>query len=293
MWENVIAGATYGAIGGAAGALLGALLASFIKGGGRMIAVALTVIGAVAGPNFARPLLEPHIGKYLPAPKAAAADDLESQLKAEFAKLNDPMMNAIIKREPKLIEQLSGELEDVVRTASSPISARTMAFAAASNKVSGRLIHYLKRGRDEDLVAFGVEMVRGLDVLSGRDARFCFNSLYNPGALSNLQIQDFREKYGAEQYDRQQAVAGRLIERAFDSPPAYDAEIGAAGVQRAAAVLQEMLGEEGLPMITGGRQPKDDAEAKLACDASAAMYRSILQEEQAAIVLRHVFTISG
>lgn len=294
MWDNVISGAIYGGIGGGAGALLGSLLAIPFRGGAaRMIAIALTVIGAVSGQYLAKPLLEPYIGKYLPASKPASLDSLESQLRAAFAEANDPLMNAIIKREPKLIEQLSAELGEITNGANSPATARAMAFATASNKVVGRLIYYMKRATDDDLESFGSVMVESLGILSERDARFCYNYLYNPGALTGFEVKDYREKFGGDQFNRQQSIAATLVENAFDEPPAYDAEIGAAGVQRAAAVLQEMLGAGGMPMISGGRPPKDDAEAKLACDASAAMYQSIVAEEHAATVLRHLFTLSG
>lgn len=295
MMENVFGAFVYGGIGAGVGAAIGTLIAERFKASGqaRLIKIALPTALAVLGLNFAKPLLEPYIGKYLPAPKSASGSDLESQLRAGFAEANDPMMNAIIAREPQLIGQLSIELEEVVLGANSPQNARAMAFAAASNKVVGRLTHYMKRATDDDLVSFGKIMVESLGILSERDARFCYNYLYNPGALTGFQVQDFREKFGGDQFNRQQAVAGKLVENADDEPPAYDAEVGGAGVQRAAAVLQEMLGPDGMPMISGGRLPKDDAEAKLACDASAAMYQSMVAEEDAATVLRHLFTLSG
>lgn len=295
MMDNVFSAFVYGGIGAGVGAGIGTLIAERFKSSGRarLIKVALPTVLAVLGLNFAEPLLGPFIGKFLPAPKAASAENLETQLRTAFAEANDPMMNAIIRREPGLIGQLSIEVGEIARNANSPVNARTMAFAAASNKVVGRLTYYLKRATDDDLTSFGKIMVESLGILSERDATFCYNYLYNPAALTGFQLQDFREKFGGDQFNRQQAVAGKLIENAFDEPLAYDSVIGAAGVQRAAVALQEMLGTDGMPLISGGRLPRGAAEAKLACDATASMYQSMVAEKHAATVLRHLFTLSG
>ena len=295
MWEQFGAAAVYGAIGGGFGALIGGLLALPFRNSkiGSMMATVLTVAGAIIGVSVAEPLLKPYIGQYLPLPPAAK-DPVEAQLDETFKELEKlPTFAAILKREPELRDALEGKFREIAASAGSADEAGPMAFSAAYDEVAARFLDYLKRSRDDDLVAYFSETNDHLIYLSASDPQFCFESMYDAGALAALDLDEMKAKYGIERFNRQQELAARVIENAYDEIPDYDADAGAAALVRAGQVLLAELGLGKMGMVSGTVAASTPEDFKLVCDASISMNNSLLGEADAAAAIRHIFTQAG
>ncbi len=293
MWEQIGAAAIYGAIGGGGGALIGALLAAPFRKSkiGSIMATVLTVAGAVIGYNVSEPLLKPYIGQYLPTPPA---NDFDAQLDATFQELETlPTFSAILEREPDLRDALRQQLVAAANDANSSVAARQLAFSASYNEVQGRFIHYLQRSTNGDLLAFYANVNQELIYFSAADPKFCFDSNYNPGALAALDLDAIRAKYGDERFNRQQELGSAVVKNAYDEIPPYDVDEAQAALERGGVALRDVLGEENTGMVTGAKAVSTVEEYKLVCDASIALNNSLLNEADAAAVIRHIFTLAG
>jgi len=289
-WASIATAATYGAIGGGVGALLGSLLAAPFRNTGiaKIATTVLTVFGAIVGYNVAEPLLKPYIGQYLPVSSSASAFDSEFESMMEELG-RDPLVAAILEREPSLREELKRELLGVAAKAATPATARQMGFSASYNLIVARFNYYLARATNKDLITFMTTTTEVLDGLAIREPRFCYDYLYNPGAMAGLAKDAIKSKIGSDLYDRQQNESGRLVLNAYDQIPEYDVAAAQVRVQEAAVVLRSMLGEAKLGLVNSTLALENDDDAKLACEASAAMYHAILAQENPALAGRHIF----
>ncbi len=289
MWGDIGAAAIYGAIGGGVGALIGTMLGSLFKktNFSQLATTVLTVAFVVIGINFSEPLLKPHIGKYLPS---SAATDFDSQFETIIEGFEKyPLASAILERDPTVREQLRHELLEIVENAASPAIAKQLAFSAAYNLTLTKFTYYVARATDEDLMLFVKFNVNLLDDLAERDPRFCFDYLYNPNALVNVPEDYVETKIGPERFSQQQIEGAALVRNAYDDIPEYDIVAAQAIVDQAATILQEELGPEKLGLLTGALQPESDEDAKLACDATAGMYRFLLSQDAPELGTRHIF----
>ena len=291
MWEQIGTAAIYGAIGGGGGALLGSLLAIPFKNTkfAQTATTLLTVSLAVAGIRLAEPLLSPYIGEYLPASSVESVFDREFDSVIES--LEDvPIMAAILEREPDLTEQMKAELLAVIDENASTQAMSNALYTASYQFTQSRLIHYIQRATDDDLIIFMQTNVELLADLLLRDPQFCYDLNYNPNALSALgELDAIRDKTGPEFFDRQQKEGAVLVRNAHDEIPPYDTNIGAAGLQSAAEALIGELGQENLPIITGERIAASVDEAALACRATKVMFDTVLSLDEPATVGRHIF----
>lgn len=291
MWEQIGAAAIYGAIGGGAGALLGATLASLFRNT-RFASIAtagLTAAGAVLGLNLAEPLLKPYIGQYLPQ-AANNFDDQFDEMVVELEKY--PTTAAIFEREPRLKNSLKAQLADAMKEATNASAARVQAFSVSYNIVSGRVVSYFAKAQDADLITMMTTTVTTLDDLAGREPEFCFEYLYAPHALASKPADYFRNKIGPELFDRQQEEIATLVRNAYDDIPEYDQTAAQAGLNKASVILGAELGEK-IGLVTGQLLPEGEEDAKLACSATANMYRLILEQPDAALIGRHIFSLSS
>jgi len=293
MWENVGNAALYGAIGGGLGGLIGATIASLFRktAFAQWASIIFSVSGVVLGANLAKPLLEPHIGEFLP--KSDLDKATEDQLDLIFAEFeNFPLMVAILERDPNIRDELKAKLQTLVEEAKTPAIARQMGFSAGYNLVAGKVTHFLARAQDVDLLKFINLSVEMLNDLNQRDPRFCYDYLYNPGALVGMTKDDLKNRLGAEMFDRQQAEGAELVRNAFEKVPAYDIAAADAAINEAAGVFQSMLGDK-IGLVSGMAFPSDDEEASLACSATAALYSAILAQENPVLAGRHIFVRAG
>lgn len=293
MLNDVGAAAIYGAVGGGLGALLGVLIASFLRNTKfyQMAAAALAGGGAVLGMNIAQPLLEPYIGEYLP--KSASEEEFEKQFEWMIQELQSySLIAAIMERDPSLKKQLRSDFEKVAKEATTPALARQMGFSAGYNTLSAKITFYLARATNDDLVIFIRTMVENLNDLSERDPRFCYDYLYNPTAMATLSAEETKEKIGLDFFNRQQSEGAVLVRNAFDDVPSYDVAAAEAALQSAAIGFQAMLGDK-IGLVSGAILPESDEDAKLACDATSALYTAILSQENPALAGRHIFVAAG
>ncbi len=293
MWADVGNAALYGAIGGGLGGLLGASIAAMFRNTSfaQWASIIFSVVGVVAGANLAKPLLEPHIGKYLP--QSGEDKAVEEQLALIFAEFDDfPLMVAILERDPTLREEIKTKLITISEEATSPAIARQMGFSVGYNLIAGRVTHFLARAQDDDLIRFMNSAVEMLTELNERNPRFCYDYLYNPSALVSMSKDELRMNIGAEMFDRQQAEGAELVRNSFEEIPAYDIAAADVALQQAASEFQTLLGDK-IGLVSGLSFPADDAEASLACSATAALYSSILAQEDPILAGRHIFVRAG
>ena len=291
MWEQVSAGAIYGAIGGGGGALLGSLVAMLFRNT-RFARLATTVLVAgcaVLGVSFAEPLLKPYIGQYLPH----ASNDFDEQFDELIVELEAyPAMAAILEREPELKDAMKAQLADAMQGVTNPSTARVQGFSAAYNLVSERVVSYCARAKDADLIVMMTTTVAILDDIAVREAEFCYEYLYAPHALASKPPEYVRTNIGAVMFDRQQEEIATLVRNAYDAVPEYDKGAAQAGLNKAGAVLSAELGAK-MGLVTGQLLPEGEEDERLACTATANMYRFILDQPEAALVGRHIFSLSA
>jgi hypothetical protein len=292
-WGSIANGAIYGAIGGGAGALLGGLLAAPIRNTnfGSQVSTVLTVIGAIVGYYVAEPLLDPYIGDYLPSSKSDS--ELDAQFDAILIELNEvPIFAAILEREPELGDKLKHELQVVVEKSSTPAAANMLAFSASYSLIQSRYIYYIARATDEDLLILLKTNTEITSDLFQRDPQFCYDLNYNPLALSAFRsIDEIRNKVGPEIFDRQQAEGAELVRNAHDKIPDYDVAIATSELEKASAVMVAVLGQEKLGLVTGQIMAGTKEDAALACEATLALFNSILGQEHPVTLGRHIFAV--
>jgi DNA-binding Lrp family transcriptional regulator len=292
MWEQIGAAAIYGAIGGGAGALIGAILATPFRRTrfAQMATTILTAAFVVIGIKVAEPILKPYIGEYLPQP--ASQDEVLEAYLVEM--LEDPMAAAIFDKEPALEGELREKLQEILGAESRTDKIRDASFIVVRDMTESRFIYYLKRGRDEDLIAFINFMIEMMDYLTEAEPRFCHGLYYDPMFLATMSVEDIKAKMGADRQSRQQELAAAVIVNAFDEIPSYDVDAAQARLVEAGQLLNELLGQELIGLITvGGQKPQTDAEAAAACNATARLYKLLAESEKPGEAIRHIYTLSG
>ncbi|NOX83400.1 MAG: hypothetical protein GXP06_10525 [Alphaproteobacteria bacterium] len=292
MWEQIGAAAIYGAIGAGGGATIGGVLATLFKNSrhAAMITTGLTVAFAVVGMNVAEPILKPYIGEYLPQPQSQ--DEALDEYFAE-AKI-DPMVAALFAKEPALEDELRAKLKQIMQTETRADKIKRAAFKAGRDLTESRFIYYLKRGRDEDIIAFTNFMIEMMDYLTEAEPRFCHQYFYDPAALAVMPMEDLKAKMGADRQSRQQELAAAVIMNAFDEIPSYDVDAAQARLVEAGQLLNELLGSELIGLLTvGGQKPQTDEEAAAACNASARLFENLIESEKPGEAIRHIYLLSG
>ncbi|MEQ8934790.1 MAG: hypothetical protein RIE56_03235, partial [Amphiplicatus sp.] len=270
--------ALYGAIGGGLGALLGALLAMPFKGSGaaKTISMVLTIACAVIGINVAEPLLSPYIGKYIgdtPEARIARADTQVDEAMAELRK--EVVFSALLVREPDLEAEFKEMLATIVGDARDPSEAHRQAFAMSYKMVGDRLVHYVQRGAESDILGYFEAVIAILEYLSGTDPMFCHAYLYDTEQLASAALPALISKLGAERYRRQQEAGASVIKNAYDEIPVYDAQTAQLQLNIAGMYLFNTLGEAKIGLVTAGEKPTDIEDARAACTASAGMMSMI------------------
>ncbi len=292
MWEQIGAAAIYGAIGAGGGAAIGGMLATLFKNSryATMITTGLTVAFAVIGMNVAEPILKPYIGQYLPQP--ASQDEVLDEILAGARK--DPMLAALFAKEPALEGELRAKLKEILETESRSDKIEYAAFKAGKDLTESRLVYYLKRGRDEDIIEFTNFMIEMMDYLTEAEPQFCHWYFYDPVSLAAMSAKDIKAKMGAVRQNRQQEIAAAVIVNAFDEIPSYDVDAAQARLVEAGQLLNGLLGPELIGLIAvGGQKPQTDAEAAAACNATARLFEYLAESEKPGEAIRHIYTLSG
>jgi len=291
MWSDIGAAAIYGAIGGGVGALIGALFASFFRKTkfAQIATTVLSVTFVIIGYNVSEPLLKPYIGEYLP--KSSAEKEFDEQFELALAELNKvPAFAAILEREPALRDELRKRIEKVAETAPSAASARLSIYTTTRSLTESRLNHYIARAQGADLVEFVDNAIELANSLLVRDPGFCYDFNYNPGAMSSFNsIEALRDKMGPDLFDKTQATNARLVRNAYDDIPEYDVNLANSEIQVANKRMLALLGAEKLKYITGAQIANLEADKRLACEATIALFEDIRSLDDPALVIRHIY----
>lgn len=291
-WEEIGAAAIYGAIGGGVGALIGSLLAAPFRNSkiGRTMTTVLTVAGAIFGYNFAEPLLKPYIGVYI---DGLVGSGIDAKVDAAMTELRaDPMMRALLAREPGFEEEARAALADALKTGKNE-EARQKAFEWGRGVGMSRLPHYLARGQNEDIISFAVLFADTVDALKAISPGSCYRWAFGGFGSDPNDSEALDKALGDGGIRNLTSLAGRLIENAYDEIPAYDEASAQAAVEEAARAMYDRLGPDRMAFATGAKQasaPEDQADV---CAAMGAMFRQILARDNAADTLRHIYRQAG
>lgn len=293
MWEEIGRAAIYGAIGGAAGAIVGSILALPFRNSrfGNLIATVLTVTAVIIGYNFAKPLLEPYIGDKVDALVGADARAREID-QALLTLKSDPMISALIRKEPGFEEEARAAVADVVNTGSREQATLKATDWARSVGLS-RLPYYLARGRGEDILAFINFFADAIDAMQGISPPACYRWAFGGFGSDRSDFQAFNDALGAGGMERQSELIARLIENASTDIPSYDEAAAQAAVEAAGKGLYARLGPDRMSFINGARKATAPEDQAAVCGAMGALFRDLLARDNAVDSLRHLYRQAG
>ncbi len=297
MVDSIWVGAVYGGIGALAGfgvgTILGGIVTAVAKNGrSGLVAMGLSTLAGVAGAfTLGKPLLDDHVGAIM---GRGVVENVGETIDAIFAEISeDPMMAAILDREPELKNVLRRRMRRTLATAPSHAAARSELYALSSSTVGGRLVHYVQRGQDADITAFMTELTSTLSGLFDTDPDFCHQYLYRNAELVDKTTADLREIIGPDQFDRLQGAAAAVVRGAGQRIPDYSQASATVIVDEAFEVMQGTLGDSYAGLITGESKPANVSEAKVACWATVQYYTHMLRSDDPALPIRHVFLTAG
>ena len=287
----IVVGLAGAALGAVVGVFAGPALVRELKSASvKLIApVVLAAVGFLAGYALVAPALTGGADPEADVEAGAASGDYEEVIADMRGAW--PLIDAILAREPALIGELSREFALLDDDGVSELTLRQRAFAVGYHKVLGHYAHYIVRAADDDLIATTQETVRGLRILKERDPAFCFDYLYNPVELAGETPARMAARFGADQFDRQQAASAQLVRNAKANTVAYDVDAAMTAIAAAGAILRDGIGESRLGLLTGALVPDGEDEAVRVCEATAAMYEAILADaDNRVAALRHMFS---
>lgn len=288
--EDLFSAAVYGAIGGGVGGLIGGGLGKLFSRDqeNSTLPTIFMVAFVVLGINLAEPLLAPHIGNYLPKTNWDTRN--EQAIAAAIKELErDPLFQAILEKDPSLAEDFRSGMRDILQSGGDPTLAREKAFNLGFNLTSKQFAYYLPRAQGADLIEVSRVLNEGLVALSESDPQFCYGFLYDQQTLLSYSVDEIKEKFGRAQYDKQQEVSAELVRGAYTDVPSYDEVIGMKAIERGRVALFSVLAEEDVGFLTGAKRPQSVAQAKQACDATIALQKSLLSEEDPVPGLRALY----
>jgi len=204
-----------------------------------------------------------------------------------------PTFAAILEREPETRALLRSRLEAAVDSAATAEGIRDAGFSISYELLQSRLVYYLIRARDSDLINVQQTQLDFMGDLLQRDPQFCYYINYNPSTFSAISdVGVLRQKYGGNFFDRIQGINAVAIRNATDEIPSFDAGAANLGVQAAGQAMIEVLGPENIGLITKERKAQTIEEATLACRATIALLESLLATDDPASASRHLFILS-
>lgn len=289
-WSNVV----YAAIGGGVGALAGSLIGAAFKGrAGRVVALVLTVVGAVIGPQVARPILEPYIGDQVHS-LIGADRRADVQVGRALDKLHaNPLFQALMDREPDFEGQARAAIADALKAdlSSSELVVRISDWARGVGLA--RLPHYLMRGRNQDIVETTSQIADALIALQTISPPTCYRWMFGGYGSDPEDAGNLSRALGPDGVSRLSETMGRLIRNSSDEIPAYDEAAAQAAVVEAGKGLYSRLGPDRMAFVSGVKKATDPEDQAAVCGAMGAMYREFLSLDNAADVMRHIYRQVG
>lgn len=288
-WGAFGAGALIGAIGGGLGALIGIFIARAFRDApaSKILTIALPALGAIIGFSAARPLMS-----YFENGAASRGVSREVIDIAVAELREDPVMAALLEREPALEREFRAMTREALLDGLEAEAAEEAGFDWGMAVVDERLMHYIQRARDEDIIEYFKVSVATADWLAETDPGYCYNHFMTPERLAGISEDETKAKLGADLFRREKNASVNVILNATPEMPEYDVSAAEAAVKDAGDLLIELLGEEDIGLISGGQRPANSDEARAACNALARMYEDLIAAENAADALRHLMVLS-
>ncbi len=311
-WGSILLSGICGVIGAVTGLLVAKLLGPLFSLAGEsfkgVVSALLVMIGLATGiamlPPYVGPYAEPLIAKIIPEKNtdddqiqivekdvisesvvAAAIDDA-------LVDLQDPFFEAVLQKEPSRAESVKGRLVSAYKRGGQAELVEEL-LQADQEIIRTAFPYYMARGREEDLLAAVNQISTTIRLLSEQDPGTCHLWLYGSIIGQNFDFDKYIQAVGEEGHLALQARLAAVVQGALDFPPDYDEAYAEQVLADIGDRLMDQLGVEKIGLLTSGQRPEDDADAKLACDASAEFYDLILSDEKAVDVLRHRYITSA
>lgn len=286
--ENIWEAGLYGAIGGALGAILGVFISRLFPGASNNAAIKVipVVVCATLFVQFADDIFKPIAGGFFPESRTET-----SELDQTIAALEEyPLTKAIFERDPDTKSEMRAKLSTLMRTEKNLDAVKTQAFSISFELISTQLINYLKRGQDADLLQFSDVTIETMSQLSEKDPETCYNYLYYPVAFTKASRPE--DIIGKDRFDAEQNAGAQLVRNANDEPPGYDLAAAEGVLEQAVAAAFAILPQEKASLLTQGTPTPERADAKLACDATHALFQTIRNSAAPVDGLRHAYSLN-
>lgn len=205
-------------------------------------------------------------------PYTAAPADLAN------AALANPMCDVIKTYEPRVFAKMRSEIERLIRNGASPLEIA--GFVADNERALAE--KYLPQTSDQALVEFTKELVRFLEFAKSKSPLLCVKLLHS----DQYERPNLSERLRLSEYDampRFKSAMQNVVEDAFapsHPKPASDDSVTAMGLE-----IMSRLAGEAKYLHPSNLQTKEDYQK--ACDVGIRMYELILEQDNAAGVLRY------
>ena len=299
------------ALGGAVGGMtLGMIASAIVARGNAGFGKTLTFLGFAGGiaagiailPPFLDPHLRPMFEQIIGAPKAQEPvglssveqlpdlDPLEVSAKVDamIADLNDPFFMAVLSKEPSRAKNFETQLGLAYRRGGDE-ALRAEATKLVLDVQTQAMPFYMARAQAPDLVVAMSTVRDTIKFLSENDPVVCHRWLYGHQSGNLVDYARYRAVLGDERHLKLQQSLANAVTGASEILPEYDEKIASDILIQAQQMALSELGDDKIGIISGAQIPEGAAEAKQACDTTAAIYEMILSDENAATAWRHFF----
>ncbi len=287
-WASIIAAA----IGGGLGALIGGALGHWffpkkpgVEDRRATVRTVLLVVFMIVGLRAAPSLMNAYFGE--------ALRDLTGQTAAVESELDEfmasPFIKAIVEANPAAEAQIRKRMLDAFRRDGQD-GLSEEGYRIGQDYATSLFPQFVPRARAEDLLAFGQASVDVTRVLSERAPELCYAWLYDPASFSQTR---FAATVPPETLETFVGTLTAIITEAQDTAPQYDSAAVQIALQRVVLALQAAYPQSAFALISQQRKPASTQESRQACDLTADIYAGVLEQDNAADILRFMFSSAG
>ena len=313
---QIILAVISGTIGGGLGGLVGSFFSSFLSFGSlsmrRFWAVIFPILGIAVGLNYLMPIIGPKIEEPIsvlvektdppstsenePSGRAASSlpqrppeADIRAHVDEAMRAFNDPIIRAIIAREPDRQEGWRQRFEGAY------IRGRDEALKEEADRIrieigTVSVPFYLARAQDEDLIGATVAMRDAILAINEVDPVVCHLWVYGAITGQSFDYDRYLVAIGEEQNEQLQTALAKAVRDAYDFLPEYDEALAVQSLAEMGQIIYQRLGDEKIGLIISAQIPESEEDSRLACDATAELYSLVLASDARATILRHMFT---
>ncbi|WP_306253798.1 hypothetical protein [Parvularcula sp. IMCC14364] len=311
-WGNIIILVIAGIAGLIAGWVIGIIFkaALFFAGKGvqRLVSIVALVIGVGAAvwylPEYIEPHASPIIAEMLPPPSATGSAPVFAEKKpvdnaavaaaieVALQDLQDPFFEAVLEREPSRAEAVKGRMIGAYNRGGQGALLSELQ-KAAQDAIKTSFPYYMARGQEQDLLTAVGFIKQVIEVMSVNDPQTCHLWLYGSVAGQSFDFDKYIMAIGQDRHIQLQSHLAAVVRDASEILPQYDEQLAEQRLAEISDRLLEQMGVEKVGLITSGQMPEGEADAQLACDATAGFFQQILEDDLAVDLLRHRYLTSG